>query len=239
MGSLQEAARKYYGPNFALKSDGISLFAFEGRNSKGIRVTRAVLDLGGVRILPGFLEPEAQKVLVLSLREMAKTAPLLRQTTRRGQQLSVRMTAAGAMGWVSDLRGYRYEPLHPNGHPWPPIPDQLLQIWASLVPKARAPQSCLVNFYGEGARMGLHQDRDEADMSQPVVSLSLGDDGLFRVGGSDRKAPTRSAWLKSGDAAVLEGPARMAFHGVDRIRFKSSQLLPNGGRINVTMRVVT
>ncbi|QIE41032.1 alpha-ketoglutarate-dependent dioxygenase AlkB [Rhodobacteraceae bacterium SC52] len=207
--------------------------------AKETAADHVALDLGGVRVLPGFLGPQAQANLVQSLRLMVESAPLLRQTTRRGQQLSVRMTAAGAMGWVSDQRGYRYEPNHPNGHPWPPVPDQLLEIWAALVPEARAPQSCLVNFYGEGARMGLHQDRDEADMSQPVVSLSLGDDGLFRVGGTTRKAPTQSAWLKSGDAAVLEGPSRLAFHGVDRIRFKSSKLLHSGGRINITMRVVT
>ena len=157
------------------------------------------------------------------------------------------MTSAGRLGWVSDARGYRYETRHPGGGAWPDIPREILTIWDEFGQAAmtsgssalRRPESCLVNFYGEGARMGLHQDRDEADLSQPVVSVSLGDEGLFRVGNVARGGKTESLWLRSGDVVVLGGEARLAHHGVDRIRFGSNALLPAGGRINLTLRVVT
>lgn len=194
--------------------------------------------LGGVRILPGWCDPAAQAALVGDLRAVARAAPFFAPETRGGQKMSVRMTAAGRYGWVSDRKGYRYDLRHPSGVDWPPIPPALLALWRAVVPDARDPECCLINFYGEGARMGLHQDRDEADFAQPVVSLSLGDAALFRVGGSTRGGPTRSVWLHSGDVAVLEGEGRLAFHGIDRIRFGSSTLLPGGGRINVTLRVV-
>lgn len=197
------------------------------------------LDLNGVRVLPGLLTPSAQKALVAEIREICAAAPLLAQVTPGGRPMSVRTTAAGRFGWITGRGGYHYGGAHPSGQPWPAIPDSLLDLWRQVVPGARMPECCLVNFYGEGARMGLHQDRDEADMTQPVLSISLGDDGLFRVGGTERGGKTRSIWLKSGDAAVLEGPARLAFHGVDRIRFGSSPLLARGGRLNLTLRVVT
>ena len=197
------------------------------------------MTLSGVRVLPGRIDPVAQAALVADLRAVARAAPFLTPETRGGRKMSVRMTAAGRFGWVSDRGGYGYAPQHPSGVPWPPIPPALLALWQAVVPAARLPECCLVNFYGEGARMGLHQDRDEADPTQPVVSVSLGDAALFRVGGTERGGPTRSVWLSSGDVVVLEGAGRMAFHGIDRIRFGSSALLPGGGRINVTLRVVT
>jgi len=154
--------------------------------------------------------------------------------------MSVRMTNCGALGWITDARGYRYEPAHPvTGNPWPPIPDALLQAWRDLAPDAPPPEACLVNYYGPDARMGLHQDRDEEDFSAPVVSISLGDTCIFRVGGTTRKAPTTSFRLASGDAMILAGAQRLAFHGVDRIIPGSSTLLPDGGRINLTLRRVT
>ena len=195
--------------------------------------------LNGVRIARGAVADDDQPALVAALREVAARAPFFTPETARGRKMSVRMTAAGRFGWISDRHGYRYERRHPSGIAWPPIPDALAVLWAGLVPQARAPECCLITYYGEGARMGLHQDRDEADFTQPVVSLTLGDSGLFRVGGRQRGGPTRSVWLHSGDAAVLEGEARLAHHGIDRIRFGASALLPQGGRINVTMRVVT
>jgi alkylated DNA repair protein (DNA oxidative demethylase) len=196
------------------------------------------LFLKGVAIWPGYLGSDEQEALLARLREAAKAAPFFRPLTPRGQAMSVRMSAAGKYGWVSDRKGYRYEPRHPSGASWPPIPAEVLAVWRGVTGLARDPDCCLVNFYGEGARMGLHQDRDEADFSWPVVSISLGDAGLFRVGGMERGGPTESLWLKSGDVAVLGGAARLAFHGVDRIRFRSSALLPEGGRINLTLRVV-
>lgn len=200
---------------------------------------KAVSDLNGARIHARALDAEAQRALVTEIRAVVAAAPLFQPVTQRGQAMSVRMTAAGDFGWISDRRGYRYEPRHPSGGAWPPIPDSLIALWTGLLPGARRPECCLVNFYGQGARMGLHQDRDEADMDQPVLSVSLGDDGLFRVGGTDRPAPTRSCWLHSGDVVVLQGRARLAYHGVDRIRFGSSALLSQGGRLNLTLRVVT
>ncbi len=194
--------------------------------------------LNGVKIFPGFLGRGAQRELLGQVREVVAAAPLFSPVTRGGK-MSVRMTSAGAFGWYADARGYRYIPRHPSGRPWPPIPPLALKVWQELAPGARAPESCLVNFYGEGARMGLHQDRDEADFTQPVLSISLGDEGLFRVGGTRRGGRTVSHWLRSGDVALIGGKARLAFHGVDRIRFASSALLREGGRLNLTLRVVT
>lgn len=196
------------------------------------------LRLNGVEIWQGFLGAAEQAALLAELRGVARAAPLFQPETKRGQKMSVRMTSAGSYGWVSDRRGYRYETRHPTGVAWPPVPASVLAIWRDVTGLSRDPDCCLVNYYGEGARMGLHQDRDEADFSWPVVSVSLGDDGLFRVGGSDRGGRTASLWLRSGDVAVLGGAARLAFHGVDRIRFGSSAVLPEGGRINLTLRVV-
>lgn len=199
---------------------------------------QADLRLNGAAIWQGWLDTAEQAALLGELRAVARAAPFFRPVTPRGQPMSVRMTAAGRYGWVSDRRGYRYEPRHPSGVAWPPIPAPVLALWQALTGLSRAPDCCLVNYYGEGARMGLHQDRDEADFSWPVLSVSLGDEGLFRVGCTTRGGPTESLWLKSGDVAVLGGPARLAYHGVDRIRFRSSTLLPEGGRINLTLRVV-
>ncbi len=197
------------------------------------------LDLLGVRVVPGALDKAAQSALVAELRSLLVQAPLHQPVMPNGKRMSVRMSAAGRFGWISDPKGYRYAEHHPNGTAWPDIPDVLLGLWRKLVPQARDPECCLINYYAPDARMGLHQDRDEADFSQPVLSVSLGDDGLFRVGGQARKDATRSAWLKSGDVAVLEGDARLAFHGIDRIKPGTSGLLDRPGRINLTLRVVT
>lgn len=194
--------------------------------------------VNGVRILRGYLARAEQEALVEDLRALVAAAPLFQPVTRSGKPMSVRMTSAGLCGWVSDRRGYRYEPRHPSGVPWPAIPDRVLRLWHDVTALDRTPDCCLINFYANGARMGLHQDRDEADFSWPVVSVSLGDDALFRIGGRHRADPTSSQWLNSGDVAVLEGDARLAFHGIDRTRAGSSTLLGRGGRINLTLRVV-
>ena len=148
------------------------------------------------------------------------------------------MTAAGDYGWLSDRSGYRYARTHPSGVSWPAIPPRVLALWHGVTGLDRAPECCLVNYYDAEARMGMHQDRDEADMAWPVVSLSLGDDGLFRMGNVERGGKTQSVWLRSGDVVVMGGAARLAHHGVDRIRPGSSRLLPKGGRLNLTLRVV-
>lgn len=195
------------------------------------------LTLRGFQIYKALLGVEAQQALLGELREIAGAAPVFTPEMAGGRKMSVRMTSAGEVGWFSDAQGYRYIDQHPNGIAWPDIPQSLLDLWDEVSGCARRPDSCLINFYGEGARMGMHQDNDEADLTCPVVSISLGDDGLFRVGGVARGGKTESIWLNSGDVVVFGGDARLAWHGVDRIRFRSSGLLPKGGRINVTLRV--
>ncbi|WP_281995828.1 alpha-ketoglutarate-dependent dioxygenase AlkB family protein [Ruegeria faecimaris] len=197
----------------------------------------ARLLLRGFEIRKAYLDGAAQAQLITLLRPILKSAPLFRPTTPSGKEMSVRMTSAGALGWVTDKNGYRYQPHHPKGMEWPAIPDCILDIWRDLASSERDPDCCLVNYYGEGARMGLHQDKDEADFSWPVLSISLGDDALFRIGNTTRGGKTESIWLGSGDVVVMGGPARLTYHGVDRIRFGSSKLLPKGGRINLTLRV--
>lgn len=194
----------------------------------------------GLELRPGYLDRAAQEALLAAVREAIRQAPLFTPTMpQTGKPFSVRMTNCGPLGWVSDAGGYRYQPSHPEtGRPWPPMPDVAMQAWRDLAGYAAAPEACLINVYAPAARMGLHQDRDEQDFSAPVLSLSLGDTCLFRIGGTGRSDPTRSFRLASGDAIVLGGEARLAFHGVDRIIPGTSTLLPEGGRINLTLRRV-
>jgi alkylated DNA repair protein (DNA oxidative demethylase) len=195
----------------------------------------------GLKIVPGYLDRAAQDALLTAIQEIVAQAPLYTpRMPKTGKPMSVRMTNCGALGWMTDERGYRYQPAHPaTGAPWPPIPAIMLDAWTELAGYPHPPEACLVNFYGPDARMGLHQDRDEQDFAAPVVSLSLGDTGLFRIGGTRRGDPTRSVRLASGDALVLGGEARLAFHGIDRILPGTSTLLPDGGRINLTLRRVS
>lgn len=196
----------------------------------------------GLNYLPDFFDRAAQEQLVADLREIVRAAPLFTpRMPRTGKAFSVRMTNCGELGWVSDTRrGYRYQATHPQtGAPWPAIPDPALRAWRETGGSALAPQACLVNFYDANARMGLHQDRDEAALDAPVVSISLGDSCLFRFGGEERAGKTKSVRLHSGDVVVIGGASRLAFHGVDRIMAGTSTLLPQGGRINLTLRRVT
>jgi alkylated DNA repair protein (DNA oxidative demethylase) len=197
---------------------------------------------GGVRHLPGFFDREAQEKLVEDIRAVVEAAPLyVPAMPKTGKPMSVRMTNCGTLGWVTDRDGgYRYQANHPvTGNPWPPIPRRLMELWTEVSDYPHEPQACLVNFYSDSARMGLHQDRDEKDFSAPVVSVSLGDDCLFRVGGTKRSDATVSVRLSSGAIVILGGEGRLAFHGVDRIYPQTSTLLKKGGRINLTLRRVT
>jgi alkylated DNA repair protein (DNA oxidative demethylase) len=119
------------------------------------------------------------------------------------------------------------------------MPDRLTALWQTVSGFSGPAEACLINYYADGTRMGLHQDRDEETFDAPVVSVSLGDEAVFRIGGLKRKDPTRSLRLKSGDVLVFGGPARLAFHGIDRVIKGSCPLLKQGGRLNLTLRRVT
>jgi alkylated DNA repair protein (DNA oxidative demethylase) len=171
-----------------------------------------------VALHPGFLTRSDQQELLRQIRAIIDVAPLfVPRLPKSGKPFSVKMTNCGSLGWVSDLAGYRYQPLHPEtGRPWPPMPKALLEAWERLSNYPFHPEACLINFYSTSAKMGLHQERDEADLEAPVVSLSLGDTCIFRIGRLKKTDPTQSIRLASGDAVVLGGNARLAFHGVDR-----------------------
>jgi alkylated DNA repair protein (DNA oxidative demethylase) len=194
-----------------------------------------------MQLYPSRFDRTQQEDLVAAIRDVVRAAPLyVPRMPRTGRPFSVRMTNCGPLGWVSDETGYRYQATHPaTGAPWPAIPEPLMALWHEVGGHPLPPEACLVNFYAADARMGLHQDRDEEDFSAPVVSVSLGDTCLFRVGGTKRSDPTRSFRLASGDVMVLGGDSRLAFHGVDRLYPGTSTLLRGGGRINLTLRRVT
>jgi len=205
---------------------------------KGMSVS---VGASGARLYPEYFSHDAQAAIVAAIRGILAVAPLYTaRMPRSGRPMSVGMSNCGSLGWFSDEAGYRYQNVHPQtGSPWPAIPDVLLQLWADVGQYPYAPEACLINYYGPQARMGLHQDRDEADFAAPVVSVSLGDACLFRIGGDKRGDPTRSFRLNSGDVLVMGGDAPLAFHGVDRTYAGTSTLLGEGGRINLTMRRVT
>jgi alkylated DNA repair protein (DNA oxidative demethylase) len=195
----------------------------------------------GLRYLPGHLSLEDQQKLVETLRAAVAEAPLVTPVMpRTGRPFTVRMTNLGALGWVSDRAGYRYQATHPEtGRPWPPIPAMVLDLWRQVSGYPHEPEACLVNFYPGGAKMGLHRDEDEEDFSAPVVSLSLGDTAVFRMGGPERGGRTESFKLASGDVLVMGGASRLCYHGIDRVLTGTSTLLKDGGRINLTLRRVT
>lgn len=198
---------------------------------------------------PGFLDRAAGIRLSDEVAAVLVAAPpFAPRMPRTGKPFSVRMSNAGPLGWVSDRDGYRYQATHPEtGRPWPAIPPTALAAWDALAGYPAPPEACLINLYDPGARMGLHQDRDEADFSAPVVSLSLGSPALFRYGGLRRTDPTRSIRLLAGDAIVIGGASRLIFHGVDRL-YPAADLLAEdplpefllgGGRCNLTLGRVT
>ncbi len=194
----------------------------------------------GLKIYSEFLIRRDQEELRDELRNLLSGNPFYRPVMpKTGRPLSVRMTNLGRLGWISDIKGYRYITTHPLTHrPWPHIPTSLLAIWDKVTQGEAPPDACLVNFYSADAKMGLHVDNDEDDKTAPVVSISLGDTARFRIGGTKRTDPTKSFKLSSGDVVVLSGDARFIYHGVDRIYPGTSTLLSDGGRINLTLRRV-
>jgi alkylated DNA repair protein (DNA oxidative demethylase) len=198
--------------------------------------------IAGFRLHAGKLSPAEQGALLADVLEAVEASPLYTPVMpRTGQPMSVRMTNLGSLGWMTDREGgYRYQAHHPEtGLPWPAIPKRLLDLWDELADYPAPPEACLVNWYGPDARMGLHVDADEKARDAPVLSVSLGDRAVFRIGGQKRSDPTRSLRLASGDVCLLSGEARHAYHGVDRILPGTSQLVPGGGRINLTLRRVS
>jgi len=195
------------------------------------------MEINGFQLFPTALGVEAQASLVTLVMAAADKAPFYRPATPGGKAMSVLQTSFGPLGWITDRAGYRYGPEHPQtGAPWPAMPPVLLDIWREYAGDALEPDSCLINLYRDDAKMGLHRDADELDFAVPVLSISLGDTAVFRLGGETRSDPTRTVRLSSGDICVLSGASRRFYHGVDRILAGSSRLIPGGGRINLTMR---
>lgn len=200
------------------------------------------LEIGpGIRLWREALDAKAQHAFLGEIFDRAKLAPFYRpRMPVSGKPFSVDETNFGPLGWVSDKTGYGYSPTHPmTGDPWPNIPPVLLHLWEDMTSYPAPAECCLVNLYRGTARMGLHQDRDEQALDAPVMSVSLGDTALFRIGGTTRRGPTQSIRLASGDVLCFGGAARLAFHGIDRVRAGTSRLVPDGGRINLTLRRVT
>ena len=195
----------------------------------------------GTELYPAALTPENQTALVDEVSVVLADAPFYRPTMpRSGKPFAIEMSNAGELGWVSDKTGYRYQTTHPvTGCRWPAIPVRLLVLWSQFGRYPHPPEACLINRYAPGTKLGSHVDADEADTRAPVVSVSLGDDAVFHVGGLKRTDPKVRMTLRSGDVLVLGGASRLAYHGIDRIVGGTSPLLPGGGRINLTLRRVT
>lgn len=193
----------------------------------------------GVMLWREYFPPIAQKTLLEDVLARLEEAPLYRPVMpKTAKPFSVEESNFGRLGWVSDKAGYRYQPLHPvTARPWPAIPPVLLDLWRNLA-DSPPPDCCLLNLYRKGARMGLHQDRDEKDLAAPVIGVSLGDEALFRIGGPTKGGPTSSVRLASGDVILFGGVARLAWHGIDRVVTGSSRLVPGGGRLSLTLRKV-
>ncbi len=195
----------------------------------------------GVTLWREYFARPVQQEIVETVMRLAQSAPFYRPLMpKTANPFSVEETNFGPLGWLAEPGGYRYAPQHPvTGEPWPAIPDMLIEPWRSVAPFPQPPECCLVNLYRAGAKMGAHQDRDEDELGAPVVSVSLGDDAVFRFGGVTRKGPTQTVKLSSGDVLTFGGPSRLMFHGIARVIAASSDLVHGGGRINLTLRRVT
>ena len=196
---------------------------------------------------PLYFDASQQAALIDAVKAGVEAAPFYQPTMpRTGAPLSVVMSNFGPLGWVTDkVGGYRYEAVHPKtGAAWPALPKLLQDLWDDVSGYPAPPEACLINWYrqdgdnGKGAKMGQHIDNDEHDVRAPVVSVSLGDPAMFRLGGSKRGGSTHGIKLLSGDVVVLGGAARQCYHGVSKVDYGQSALVPRGGRINLTMRRV-
>ena len=193
----------------------------------------------GAALLRGFAR-SFEADLVAALRDIEAQAPFRHMATPGGHQMSVAMTNCGSFGWVTDRTGYRYDPNDPDtGTPWPPMPASFRVLAGQAAAEAGfdgfAPEVCLINRYVPGARMSLHQDRDELDLGAPIVSVSLGLPATFLFGGLKRSDKTRRFRLEHGDVVVWGGPARLIFHGVAPLA-DGEHVLMGRQRINLTFR---
>lgn len=192
----------------------------------------------GATLLRGFVDNDRE--VIEAIRGVTEKSPFRHMVTPGGLQMSARLTSCGAVGWVSDRHGYRYEACDPlSGLPWPGIPAALLDLAGRAAAAGGyagfEPDACLVNEYQVGARMSLHQDRDERDFSQPIVSVSLGLPATFVFGGLRRTDPVRRLRLKHGDVVVWGGPTRLNFHGILPIS-PGHHPVVGARRINLTFR---
>lgn len=185
--------------------------------------------------------PQQRRFLELA-RQIASTSPLFQPLMYSGKKINCQMTSCGDFGWISDRNGYRYDRLHPSTHkPFPPMPkefsDLAIKIAKSVGEFDYKPQSCLINYYQKSGKLGIHQDNTEHNLLPAIISISLGDDAIFAIGGKKYSDPVSEITLKSGDVFVLHGDSRLFFHGIKKI-IPSSNLLKNGGRLNLTIRQV-
>ena len=193
----------------------------------------------GAVLLRGFALDVAE-ALVLAAEQVIASAPLRHLVTPGGRSMSVGMTNCGALGWLSDLTGYRYSAVDPlSGQPWPPMPECFVDLALRAAAQAGferfQPDACLVNGYEPGARLSLHQDKDEGDLTAPIVSVSLGLPAIFLFGTTTRSDPPARYRLLHGDVAVWGGPARLAYHGVAPLADGDHARLGRR-RINLTFR---
>jgi len=193
----------------------------------------------GAVLLRGFARPR-EAALLAAIEAVAAAAPFRHMMTPGGHTMSVAMTTCGEVGWVTDRKGYRYSPTDPlSGKPWPAMPDSFRTLSAEAAAEAGyrdfQPDSCLINRYEPGTKLSLHQDQDEKDYSQPIVSVSLGLPATFLFGGPKRGDPTAKYPLAHGDVAVWGGPSRLFFHGVATLKDGEHALLGRK-RINLTFR---
>jgi alkylated DNA repair protein (DNA oxidative demethylase) len=203
-----------------------------------VRPSRETIAEGAV-LLRGFARP-VEDQLIAALREIVAQAPFRHMVTPGGHQMSVAMTNCGDAGWVTDRSGYHYDSIDPeSGKPWPSMPSSFLALAKRAALEAGfdnfASDACLINRYQPGARMSLHQDRDEGDFGAPIVSVSLGLPATFLFGGLKRSDKTQRYRLEHGDIAVWGGPARLAFHGVAPLADGEHAMLGRQ-RINLTFR---
>jgi DNA oxidative demethylase len=203
-----------------------------------VRPSRQVMAEGAV-LLRGFAKP-GEADLIADLRAIVKQAPFRQMRTPGGHQMSVAMTNCGSIGWVTDHTGYRYDANDPeSGNPWPAMPSSFRELAGQAAARAGfdrfAPDACLVNRYVPGARMSLHQDKDELDVGAPIVSVSLGLPAIFLFGGLTRSDKPNRFRLEHGDVAVWGGPTRLAFHGVAPLA-DGEHAVMGRQRINLTFR---